>query len=620
MEIKTNDNLNERIKSLRKKMGVTQLELAEKLHVTDKAVSKWETGEGNPEITILIELANIFNVSIDYLLTGKEKEPEIIVMSKIELCCKNDNVEMFETINVEAIKIKDETGKTIIDYIEKYDSKKVFMALVTKFSASKLLSSDFKIFDSSRVLKLFYKYDDLESLISLGVFDHNMSRDNYGDIISSTRYGVAPIRTIYNQKNLEEIVDGVSENSIVINHILTIHQDQLINAVADWQSVYTNLLMYALNNEKAKITSKVLHLIFEINDKAIEDCSGSKENVRSDEKNNYKFATKPTNIISSNYRTIYNYAVVALPVSVISLLIEKGYLSEATKINEYNAMFKAEMVSSGLIKSKFLEKEGKASKKEIYITSCLEYGILNIDKIVASNDYKLIKETFETYPICLKEFLMKLFDEKKYRELYEFAIDHDFDFLADDVMCVGKLNNDTKSLKDRIMNIEKCKTIPSYFNINSKYFSNTTYYASKVGVYNKSELDKAPIIKEYILNDLSLKIDKEKLTKGLTKEYFEELIIKGDVELLVIKLCVKLEAILKCDYKYEGTFEEMLSKFTSAHGYEDDGWGYSVESRRTILFHKLRKYRNGIVHPEQAKEALTVDELKSLIKYVCELG
>ena len=64
----------------------------------------------------------------------------------------------------------------------------------------------------------------------------------------------------------------------------------------------------------------------------------------------------------------------------------------------------------------------------------------------------------------------------------------------------------------------------------------------------------------------------------------------------------------------------MLSKFTSAHGYEDDGWGYSVESRRTILFHKLRKYRNGIVHPEQAKEALTVDELKSLIKYVCELG
>ena len=62
---------SKRIKKLRKKKGMTQLELAEKVYVTDKAVSKWETGEGNPEITILIELAKVFEVSLDYLLTGK---------------------------------------------------------------------------------------------------------------------------------------------------------------------------------------------------------------------------------------------------------------------------------------------------------------------------------------------------------------------------------------------------------------------------------------------------------------------------------------------------------------------------------------------------------------------
>ena len=38
------ETLNERIKSLRKEKGWTQLQLAEKLHVTDKAVSKWEVG------------------------------------------------------------------------------------------------------------------------------------------------------------------------------------------------------------------------------------------------------------------------------------------------------------------------------------------------------------------------------------------------------------------------------------------------------------------------------------------------------------------------------------------------------------------------------------------------
>ena len=108
---KKEETLNERIKKLRKKKGMTQLELAEKVHVTDKAVSKWETGEGNPEITILIELAKIFEVSLDYLLTGKESEKEIIVISKMELSCKEDNVELFNSIGYEVLQGKDESGK-----------------------------------------------------------------------------------------------------------------------------------------------------------------------------------------------------------------------------------------------------------------------------------------------------------------------------------------------------------------------------------------------------------------------------------------------------------------------------------------------------------------------------
>ena len=41
------------IKRLREKAGMTQLELAEKLQVSDKAVSKWETGKGYPDITLI---------------------------------------------------------------------------------------------------------------------------------------------------------------------------------------------------------------------------------------------------------------------------------------------------------------------------------------------------------------------------------------------------------------------------------------------------------------------------------------------------------------------------------------------------------------------------------------
>ncbi len=58
------------IRALREKSGITQAALAEKLSVSDKAVSKWETGKGYPDITLLDPLAKAFGVSAAELLSG----------------------------------------------------------------------------------------------------------------------------------------------------------------------------------------------------------------------------------------------------------------------------------------------------------------------------------------------------------------------------------------------------------------------------------------------------------------------------------------------------------------------------------------------------------------------
>lgn len=58
------------IKELREKNKMTQANLAEKLCVTDKAISKWETGKGYPDITLLEPIASVFNVSITELISG----------------------------------------------------------------------------------------------------------------------------------------------------------------------------------------------------------------------------------------------------------------------------------------------------------------------------------------------------------------------------------------------------------------------------------------------------------------------------------------------------------------------------------------------------------------------
>ena len=58
------------IKTLREKIGMTQLELAGRLGVSDKTVSKWETGKGYPDITLLEPIAEVFRVSVTELISG----------------------------------------------------------------------------------------------------------------------------------------------------------------------------------------------------------------------------------------------------------------------------------------------------------------------------------------------------------------------------------------------------------------------------------------------------------------------------------------------------------------------------------------------------------------------
>ena len=61
---------------LRKEKGLTQIQLAEKLNITDKAISRWETGKNYPDIELFEDLSNILDVSVSELLEGKRVEKE----------------------------------------------------------------------------------------------------------------------------------------------------------------------------------------------------------------------------------------------------------------------------------------------------------------------------------------------------------------------------------------------------------------------------------------------------------------------------------------------------------------------------------------------------------------
>ena len=67
-------NLSEKILYCRKKAGMSQLDLADALGVSRQAVSKWETGESNPDVTKLPQMAALFGVTTDYLLSDEPVE------------------------------------------------------------------------------------------------------------------------------------------------------------------------------------------------------------------------------------------------------------------------------------------------------------------------------------------------------------------------------------------------------------------------------------------------------------------------------------------------------------------------------------------------------------------
>lgn len=59
------------IAECRKNKNMTQAELAEKLNITDRAISKWETGKGMPDSSIMLELCNELDISVNELLSGE---------------------------------------------------------------------------------------------------------------------------------------------------------------------------------------------------------------------------------------------------------------------------------------------------------------------------------------------------------------------------------------------------------------------------------------------------------------------------------------------------------------------------------------------------------------------
>ncbi len=97
------------IKEKRKELNLTQKELAERLGVSDKAVSKWERGESLPDVTLIPSIAVTLGISIDYLMTGQN--------SSVGTAAANDNEAAYSTERDTALRSAAEIAQNKINVL-----------------------------------------------------------------------------------------------------------------------------------------------------------------------------------------------------------------------------------------------------------------------------------------------------------------------------------------------------------------------------------------------------------------------------------------------------------------------------------------------------------------------
>ena len=79
---KIRDNFKRNLSFYRKAANMTQLELANKLNYSDKSVSKWERGEGLPDLEVTARIAGVLGVSVSDLIADKVKRRVLITRNK----------------------------------------------------------------------------------------------------------------------------------------------------------------------------------------------------------------------------------------------------------------------------------------------------------------------------------------------------------------------------------------------------------------------------------------------------------------------------------------------------------------------------------------------------------
>ena len=192
------EKISNLIKTKRKEKNLTQQELAEKLNVTEKAISRWETGRGTPDISLLIPLSKELGLSTNELLNGEENIEEIVnyidnnkkIKNKTPLIISVIIYSITLILYLSYLKVEYGISKLQISYKGELVFNTIFIILIAV--SNKILGTYYvdKIEEKNKIKKTTY----IIALIiyTIMIFNLTLFTRKIGEI----RYNLIPLKTI----------------------------------------------------------------------------------------------------------------------------------------------------------------------------------------------------------------------------------------------------------------------------------------------------------------------------------------------------------------------------------------------------------------------------------------
>ena len=138
------------LKELRKEKGITQEQMAEELGVSGRTISRWETGSNMPDISLLVEIAEFFDVSIPEIIKGERKSEDM----------KDEAKEVAETMSDYAKAEKEQLVKSI---------RNLSIIGLIAFAIYMVLGKT-GAYDSNNVARYFYKVSEVLIYVTVVMF------------------------------------------------------------------------------------------------------------------------------------------------------------------------------------------------------------------------------------------------------------------------------------------------------------------------------------------------------------------------------------------------------------------------------------------------------------------